>query len=689
MADQASGFGAIAAETDGTIPSKHDVDPRHKIRRIANYPGHSCVSKTKVAPFDPTKEKAFPAHLLEEKLICRQSTTDSFNVTRATSPQDNSARESNTTADNEKGLPKDVKVCSANRSSDVGVQDTTLQLMQKTAEERDDVMCNGLRVPVSKVRPCVLEPNPDLQSSKYPAFGPKVQPAFHHKSKPNFSGSTEPIFDFIVNQASCRGDSFSTVGSHEGHHHPSWPRKTAPVASDDHSIDNCPASYNLSLTIDERPHLGGRSESRDDGVFSSPKAQQDSVHVEAGMTKSQVSEANLDTSDIGSGWEHLYSNVELEEPSTTKAKQLGPAAGDSPTPKPFSRILHAPIPISKVRPAFHMEPIYDLQAHEHSSTPKVGPSIECLRQGSRNGRSYFDAGSAGSHGSSGHTQAVGSLFDYKRTTQWLRDVLRHPQTYTPRYTKRLGQTIRICSTSPDQKSPSPCIVFSKPKGSLSVKSENQSSRFDRTGFKRAVGDLERLLNEALAIATQVVDHPPSTTEQDACKQDPIGVRAQCRGVGSRMKEYSGSRVIFASPSVDGSSGDMAPVGSQDRTAQGQVERSPNFQPHSKLSHSCKGNTNEESGQDLAEVGGLKIPRRKSSKKLKAVFASQVENDVSMKPEVIRNFNPNPLREVAAKPGSQRTDKSQQVTTIFQIVILPEGLYTQTMVLVFADDRMLV
>lgn len=593
--------------------------------------------------------------------MSRQSTTDSFNNIREMSPQDNSAEDSQTTADNENGCSSHLGIGKVNRLFEVEGKDLFVQIAEKVSEQTADGLYIDLPVPVSKVRPCALEPNLDMRTEEYPTFGPKVQPA------------TEPLFDSIVNEVLCRGDSFSTIGSHKGHHHSSSARNIAPPASGDHSIEDCPTSYNLCFTTDKALNsLDRRLGSSNDGGPSCCEAPENTNGAPSRTFKLQLSEINWETLDQGIGPKYPSSNAQLEE-RLTQARKLGSVAGRHTTPESYSRILHAPVPVSKIRPAFHSETASNLQHYRHSSISKVGPSVECLRQSSQNGRSYFMTDSddrsqdkdkqtqaPGSHGSSCHSQTATSVFDYKRTTQWLKDVLRNPPTYSPKYTRRPGQNTQKCNTLPELKSVRCSTDSSKSLGRFPVPPENQLSRIDRIGFKRAVSDLEKLLNEALAIAMQVVDHPSATGEKDAYKQQSISGRSQYQGSGNRIAKGNGSRTTFASPSVDGSGGDLGPAVAEFETVKGLTGRSHTTQLHSGPHEFLKTHTserviNQENVQGLGQRVALRIPRRKSSKKLNTVFAGQLKNGTQVISQAIQNPETNQVEEFTAdleKPSEE-------------------------------------
>ncbi|KHN96655.1 Major facilitator superfamily domain, general substrate transporter [Metarhizium album ARSEF 1941] len=699
MAHPAPSLQAIAAET-GVMPSSEIVShsPREP-KLVTRCQGHSCVSKVRpaeeddpahepaalgrsqrldsehhpsaVALFGTGKKTAHMVDSLDDKLTSLPPTADSFNVSPDTSPQENSAGNSHATEDIKNEMPRHLDIYGVSRCSSVQGNDLSGQIADKISGQTTPILYNDLSVPVSKVRPFASEPNLDIRTGSYPIFGPKVQtlldptPSHICSDVPMSSFSTEPTLDSVVNEISCRGDSFSTIGSHKGHHHPRSPRMMVPMTSGDHSIENCPASYKVSLTADEAlNHSVMRSASPNGGGLSRCGTPANTNDTRSGASKLQLSGRNRETSDKEFARKYPLANSQPEE-ALTRVKKPNSVAGRRTTPESYSRMLHSPVPVSKVRPAFQTESASNLQAHEHSSISKVGHVVDYPGQGSQREESHFmtasdecsqdkgvQAHAASSRGSSSHTQAVGSMFDYKRTTQWLKDVLKHPPTRSPKYTSRPGQnTQQMCNTWPEQKFERSCTAFPNSPERRSLSPENESSRFDRIGFKRAVSDLEKLLNEALAIATQVVDHPTSTGQQAACKQNSPSCQSQCRSIGGGLAKAKVSHVVFATPSVDGSSGDLGPAVSEDEAVQGQAGRLQRAQPRSGLNEflntrSSGDGIDQKSTQGLGGRGGLRIPRRKSSIKLRTVATTQLENGAAVGYQAIQNPRASHAKEFA-------------------------------------------
>ncbi|EGR45614.1 uncharacterized protein TRIREDRAFT_67868, partial [Trichoderma reesei QM6a] len=112
---------------------------------------------------------------------------------------------------------------------------------------------------------------------------------------------------------------------------------------------------------------------------------------------------------------------------------------------------------------------------------------------------------------SARTQSLGSTLDYKRTAQWLRDLLKYPEAYTTRYTELPSKDRAKRSFSAEHRRHSDAASMSMlpsrrvtGQSSYSARSE---PKIDPLIFERAVNDLEKLMNEAIALASEVVRHP--------------------------------------------------------------------------------------------------------------------------------------------------------------------------------------
>lgn len=113
--------------------------------------------------------------------------------------------------------------------------------------------------------------------------------------------------------------------------------------------------------------------------------------------------------------------------------------------------------------------------------------------------------------------------DYRRTARWLRNLLRYPETYTPSLTEAPSQSKQTSvSQQPDGDNSTPQpeeTSDSAPSRKLTRTSTLPPMTVEPGAMSRAVGDLERLLNEALALASMVADQHIPLTQEDHDSQD--------------------------------------------------------------------------------------------------------------------------------------------------------------------------
>ncbi|KAK1247349.1 hypothetical protein MKX07_002258 [Trichoderma sp. CBMAI-0711] len=172
---------------------------------------------------------------------------------------------------------------------------------------------------------------------------------------------------------------------------------------------------------------------------------------------------------------------------------------------PYQRhIVYSPIPVSKVRPAFTAQPSSRSGHESHASASKARPVVEAPSVAAAQDKPFFPRQSV-------RTQSLGSTLDYKRTAQWLRDLLKYPETYTTKYTELPSKDRAKRSFSAEHRRHSDAASLSMlpsrrvtGQSSYSARSE---PRIDPLIFQRAVNDLEKLMNEAIALASEVVQHP--------------------------------------------------------------------------------------------------------------------------------------------------------------------------------------
>ncbi|KAL6815621.1 hypothetical protein GGI42DRAFT_348565 [Trichoderma sp. SZMC 28013] len=208
---------------------------------------------------------------------------------------------------------------------------------------------------------------------------------------------------------------------------------------------------------------------------------------------------------------------------------------------PQHRLIYSPIPISKIRPIFTNEP--SSSGHEsHSSTFKDG---NLQRQASEN--------------SSARTHSLGSTLDYKRTAQWLREILKYPETYTSKFTELPPRSkIRRPSSASQRRQSEAALSSALPSRrmtGLSSQSGRSEPKIDPLLFQRAVNDLEKLMNEAIALASEVVQRP-DTPSCPKIHQPCVTLHARCHSVpggqdGASQDDDTSGRTRESSTKVHG------------------------------------------------------------------------------------------------------------------------------------------
>ncbi|KAK5992391.1 hypothetical protein PT974_05795 [Cladobotryum mycophilum] len=214
--------------------------------------------------------------------------------------------------------------------------------------------------------------------------------------------------------------------------------------------------------------------------------------------------------------------------------------------------IHSPIPVSKVRPYF-TEPLLAGDHGGHGS-PKVKvvkdestPGSLCDGQNAKGTQSHHS-----SDDSSGRARSYASTLDYKRTAQWLRDILTHPDSYTSKFTElpEKRKNRRRGSTDPRRLSETVLsgILPSRRLTGLSAQSSKSDPKVDALVFKRAVSDLEKLLNEALSIAAEAVQQP-GNQDYTAYSQPAISLNSHCHSLpeseDGRLHEHHSQGIHFA------------------------------------------------------------------------------------------------------------------------------------------------
>ncbi|PHH72995.1 hypothetical protein CDD82_5713 [Ophiocordyceps australis] len=237
------------------------------------------------------------------------------------------------------------------------------------------------------------------------------------------------------------------------------------------------------------------------------------------------------------------------------------ALGRLQTARGTSNYIHAPVPVSKVRPHFQ-EYSYNERAsstnESHGAVSKVqAAAMEPAQSGGEDdgsngckwqGQDRFEQPSEQDSKASGRSHSLGSLLDYKRTAQWLRRFLKHREEHTVRFTEGPGRFKQDQPQLDQYRRNSESVL---PSCRYPVASpaplKKLESHFDGHEFRQAVGQLENLLNEAFSIASQAIDSPrtPSQTRD----------KAPSLGPGSRHQSFA-----KAEDKDEGSCGKLTPPG---------------------------------------------------------------------------------------------------------------------------------
>lgn len=246
-----------------------------------------------------------------------------------------------------------------------------------------------------------------------------------------------------------------------------------------------------------------------------------------------------------------------------------------------------------------------------------------------------------STGSSRHSQT--SVLDYARTKQWVRELLKYPESYTTRLTELPpGRGYSSRRSSQDRRPSESLLPTTEPSRRATGKSgysNNSGPRIDATIFNRVISDLEKLLNEALALASQVVDLPQG--EQREVKGKPsISLHSHCHGhFNGLTDDENSSPDVPVPPSDEESAEDLSDVelGENDRptrpgyqhaaTYSGTPDRprlSKEMTSYSGPSHSTRAPSDSQgrrqSRAQFSQQATFKVPDRQSSRKSRTQVA---------------------------------------------------------------------
>ncbi|KAJ0162724.1 hypothetical protein CTA2_4092 [Colletotrichum tanaceti] len=186
----------------------------------------------------------------------------------------------------------------------------------------------------------------------------------------------------------------------------------------------------------------------------------------------------------------------------------------------------AAIPVSKVRP-FTQEPPQLNRHAGHQLISKVRPFTEESNADTEKHREeYFAIGSDESameevaevdkSRPSTTPRSRASTIDYKRTAQWIRQLLKTPETHTAKLTEMPSKEKRTHYTALKD-SPEHSPISRK----ITRHTTLPPSDVEPSIFQNTFGELERLLHEALALASQAVDREEA--ESPNSEQSPRNI----------------------------------------------------------------------------------------------------------------------------------------------------------------------
>ena len=221
-------------------------------------------------------------------------------------------------------------------------------------------------------------------------------------------------------------------------------------------------------------------------------------------------------------------------------------------------MVNSPIPIYRARSRIleplalnaHLENNYVFQTENGRTKPLRKKSKPYLptQSATLSGIGGPDVQSKDEEGLAGRSQSLGSILDYGTPTQWIRRLLKQPKSYTPQFTTIPNRDRSSGVTFVDARRYSDQTFLSGPisrrQTAKSVFSAKSGYRIDSFGFKRAMSDLERLLSEALNLASQVIDRS-EVPSQDQQSQTPHHRLAQ-----SNSDAISSGEESFASAQED-------------------------------------------------------------------------------------------------------------------------------------------
>lgn len=105
--------------------------------------------------------------------------------------------------------------------------------------------------------------------------------------------------------------------------------------------------------------------------------------------------------------------------------------------------------------------------------------------------------------------SLGSLLDYQKTKQWLKEMIQYPESYTTQLTPRLRHRPESGSrNSPSQSTTYPSISqvrLAQRVTGMPRQATRSDSKFDGFLFRKAVADFERLVEDAFALSSMAAE----------------------------------------------------------------------------------------------------------------------------------------------------------------------------------------
>lgn len=110
------------------------------------------------------------------------------------------------------------------------------------------------------------------------------------------------------------------------------------------------------------------------------------------------------------------------------------------------------------------------------------------------------------------SNSVESSYASRGAMQWIRDILKHPETYDTKFTKLPGKdTTSHQSSLVRRRTSEPARILDD----SSLKPNDKETNVDGNGFKHVVNEFQRLLDEAMAITCQIIDQPQQAVPRES------------------------------------------------------------------------------------------------------------------------------------------------------------------------------